>query len=225
MKINPYKYPFIAIEGIDGCGKSTLIEGLQKWDKENGIGSIFTKEPTDGDWGQMIRFILNNNGYDIHEEKVSAENLQRLYIWDRLRHRQVEAVFLEKYPIFSDRDFPSTMAYGIAEGLDSQLILSFHKFILEDYFFVPDLILILDLEAEKAMERSRKSGKTEDYFERKLQLQKKIREAYLQFPKIMKKFYPDVSMRVEIIDASPPPEKILENVIPIIKEVFRKKKN
>ncbi len=170
---------------------------------------------------------MQNKGNDFDSlgcYKVSAKELQRLYIEDRLEHRQNEAAFLGMYPVFSDRDFPSTMAYGIAEGLEPQWILSTHELLLGDYFFVPDITVILDLEAEKAIERSQKSDKIADYFEKELQLRKKIREAYLEFPKIMKKFYPDVPLRIEIIDASPSPEKILKSVIPIIEEVFKKKK-
>ncbi len=223
MKINPYKYPFIVIEGIDGCGKSTLIEGIKKWDEKYGIGSILTKEPTDGYWGKMIRMILDNDGYDITGEKVSPKNLQTLYINDRLEHRISEAAFLEMYSLFSDRDFPSTVAYGVAAGLSRQWILQKHEEILRDYFFVPDLVLILDLSAEEAMERLKKTHKQLDYFE-KLVFLKKIRESYLAFAMTMGR--PPVGMgemNIQIIDAAPSPKKILKNVIPIIEEVFKEK--
>ncbi len=222
MKINPYKYPFIVIEGIDGCGKSTLIEGIKKWDEKYGIGSIFTKEPTDGKIGQEIRKILQS-GFDSSGHKTEPRELQRLYIEDRLEHRQNEAVYLEQYPVFSDRDFSSTIAYGASEGLDLKWVINEHEKILGNYFFVPDLIFIWDLPAEEAMERLKKTHKQLDYFE-KLAFLKKIRESYLAFA--MKMGRPPVGMgemNIQIIDATPSPKKILKSVIPIIEEVFRKK--
>lgn len=54
---------------------------------------------------------------------------------------------------------------------------------------------------------------------------KKIREAYLAFAMAMGK--PPIGigeMNIQIIDASPSPDKILKSVLPFIEEVFRKKK-
>ena len=222
MKINPYPKPFIVIEGPDGCGKSTLIEGLEKWDKKNGIGAIFTKEPTDGKWGQMIRIILQNDGRDIMGDKIYPEDLQRLYIKDRLEHRQAEAAFLEKYSVFSDRDFPSTMAYGMAEGLESGWILEEHENIMGEYFFAPDLVIILDLPVEEAIKRIKKSRKETDYFE-KLEFLKRVREAYLSFPRLIQEIYPRVGMDIVIVDAMPSPAEILKNSLFWIDKCFQEK--
>lgn len=224
MKINPYPFPFIAIEGIDDCGKTTLIEGFKKlWpDPDSVEGFLFTKEPTDGEYGRKIRKILNNNGYDENGRKLVPGELQRLYIQDRLEHRQSETVFLEKYPIISDRDFLSTFAYGIAEGLDLGWIFLEHEKILGDYFFVPDMIIILDLSAEEAEERSRKSGKKMDHFEKEIQFRNKLRRVYLSLSQ-MPRWNGVINLNVRIIDASPAPKKILNCVLPLLTDVLKKK--
>lgn len=224
MKINPYPHPFIVIEGIDGSGKTTLIQKLQQWDNESKIGSIFTKEPTDGEIGREIREILKKDGLKRGGQKITAEELQKLYIEDRLIHRQMTAAFLEEFPVFSDRDFPSTLAYGLAEGLDPEWILKEHERILEDFFFAPDLIIILDLEPEEAMKRSEKKGGRPDYFEEKLALREKIREAYLEFPGLMEKLYPDAKLNIQVIDASLSAEEIFKNTLAFIKKVFEMKR-
>ncbi len=222
MKINPYKYPFIAIEGIDGCGKSTLIEGLKKWDAKKGIGSIFTKEPTDGGWGQLIRLLLRNHGYDIRGDKVQPYQFQEFYILDRLEHRQTETVFLGASPIFSDRDFVSNVAYGIASDVGCHLLLRRHEEILGDYFFVPDLVIILDLPAEEAIKRIEKVGKKADFFE-KLNFLKLVRDGYLAFPRLIDEIYPDVELPCAILEASRPPEEVLKNSLFWINKIFQEK--
>lgn len=221
MKINPYKYPFIAIEGIDGCGKSTLIGLLQKWNKEGGIGAVFTKEPTDGEIGQKIRKILTSDGYD-NGKKVSPDDLQALYIKDRLLHRKMESIFLRWYPSFSDRDFFSTLAYGYAEGVGHGWILQKHEEILGEHFFAPDLVLILDLTAEESVERMKKAGKNADYFE-KLESLKKIREGYLAIPGWLKEIYSDANVCIAIIDAGQKPEEVFKDSFFRIDKCFQEK--
>ncbi len=222
MKINPYKYPFIVVEGIDGCGKSTLIESLQKWDKQNKIGAIFTKEPTDGSLGKTIREILANDGQSSRGAKIDPKDLQTFYIKDRFGHRRMESVFLGKYPIFSDRDFFSTITYGLAAHIDLHFLLRKHEEILGNYFFVPDLVIILDLPAEEAIKRIEKAGKEADFFE-KLKFLKLVRDAYLAFPRLIDEIYPDVELPCAVIRASQPPEKVLEESLFWIDKTFQEK--
>ena len=222
MKINPYPYPFIAIEGVDGCGKTTLMEELKKWDKAEKIGAFFTKEPTDGAIGKKIREILADNGR--YENKMlSAVDLQRLFIKDRREHRKTEAVLLEARPVVSDRDFVSTLVYGIAEEVSPQWIVSAHELILGNYFFVPDLVLILDLSPDEAMKRSERRGEPADYFEERIKLRRAIHKAYLQFPAILEKFYPEAKMNIRFIDALPAPEKVFKDSLFWINECFQEK--
>ena len=55
FKKNPYKGKFIVLEGIDASGKTThaltLVESLRK----KGYKAIYTKEPTGGVIGELIR--------------------------------------------------------------------------------------------------------------------------------------------------------------------------
>lgn len=224
MKINPYPNPFIVVEGIDGCGKSTLIEGIAKWDKKYGVGAVYTEEPTERFLpGQKIHRILRNDFRDEDGQKMMADEFERLYVFDRLESRGEEILVLPKRPVIKSRDFPSTLCYSMALGLPSGWSLSEHEKILGDLFFIPDLILILDLFAEEAMKRIKFSNKTPDYFEKKLEFLKKVREAYLGFPRLMKEIYPDISSKIQIIDAMQPPEKVFKDSLFWIDKVFQEK--
>ncbi len=224
MKINPYKYPFIAIEGIDGGGKSKLLEKIQEWDKKYNLNSVFTEEPTEKFLpGQKIHKILRNDFCDENGRKMSADEFERLYVFDRLESRKEESIVLPKQPVFKSRDFPSTPCYSVALGLSLRWSLSEHEKILGDLFFAPDLILILDLSAEEAVKRMELSNKSRDYFEKKLEFLKKVRDAYLAFPRWIDGFYPDVELPCAVLNASQPPEGIFTDSLFWIDKTFQEK--
>ena len=51
---------FITFEGIEGSGKSSLIEQLKKYYKSSKLEAFFSKEPGGTDLGKEIRKILLN---------------------------------------------------------------------------------------------------------------------------------------------------------------------
>ncbi len=224
MKINPYKYPFIVIEGIDGCGKSTAMEALKSWAEMNGLNPTLAHEPTAESWaGKKIRQILFNNGRDENGLQISPDGFQRLYIFDRLELRKKVVKNLEeKGPVIFDRDYLSCV-YGVAQGLSPEWLLSEHERILGEWFYVADISVILDLDPTIAARRIRKSGKVKDFFENQLELMKKVREAYLKMPEILRKVYPEIKVDIRIIDASGSIKDNALRVIEFIEPVFREK--
>lgn len=71
---------FIVIEGIDGSGKSTQIDLLEKAFHYHGHKAVITGEPTDGLIGSTIRQIMG--GKLVTDPSVVAA----LYLADRLDH-------------------------------------------------------------------------------------------------------------------------------------------
>ena len=49
---------FISVEGIEGCGKSTLVNGLDQHLQERNIDYVITKEPGSTSIGKILRSIL-----------------------------------------------------------------------------------------------------------------------------------------------------------------------
>ncbi len=145
--------------------------------------------------------------------------MQLGYIFDRHDHRvrlEIPALGQGKY-VVSDRDFLSTLAYGLGEGLDWKRLLSMHYEILGKDFIVPDLILLLDVPLEVGLERTLKKqgGKTE-YFDDPERMTK-IRNAYLEIVK-----QPPLSdLRIVMVDGSRDEEivhrEIMDNVELLIK--------
>lgn len=175
LKRNPYKGKLIAIEGIDGSGKTTQVEKLvgilQKQDKD----VLATKEPWDeGLIGHMIRSEILSG-----KKKISPYALQYLFVADRTDHLEkfvMPALKVGK-TVVTDRFFWSAIPYGVLDrGEDDynskQVILAAYS-ILSFYhqFIVPDHTFYLDVSVTTAVERMEHKQYKEIY-EKKEKLEK-----------------------------------------------------
>jgi len=98
---------FITIEGIDGSGKSTVIELL----KPNLHGWYCTKEPTDGFYGRKARDYIQLG--DAPEEALYRA---WLFMLDREQHAKRLSFEIEQgHNVLCDRYLDSTLAYSGAE--------------------------------------------------------------------------------------------------------------
>jgi thymidylate kinase len=227
MIINPYKFPFSVIEGMDGCGKDTIIVFLKA---HFGERAVFTVEPTDGTYGRQFRYALAHQGKDIHGRQLSPEEIQRLCVWDRIGHRVEEARSLHVKPVISNRDFESTCAYYQAFGGNVADIALMHE---EEFynaggeFFVSDLTVIIDITAEEALKRQVKSfaaqGKKFDHFEDDMKKREKICQAYLALPQTLKDLRSEVSFNIHIVDGMQSKEEVFAEVLTLVRETFKQK--
>src|ERR1700749_1131170 len=101
---------FIALEGIDGSGKSTQIKLLAEKLTAAGHKVYTTCEPTDGPAGKLARSILKG------AIKVDERVIAGLFMADRVDHLTNETNGLvrklnEGYTIITDRYYFSSYAY------------------------------------------------------------------------------------------------------------------
>jgi dTMP kinase len=146
----------VAIEGIDGSGKTTQAQLLAKFCEENRLSYVMSKEPTKGKYGQMIRDSALRG-------RMSVE--QEIEILDKDRREHVEnligpALRDEKIVIL-DRYYFSTAAYQGAHGADTEWILREN----EAFAPQPDLLIVLDVPPEVGLERIRHRGDEPNKFE------------------------------------------------------------
>jgi len=159
---------FIAIEGIDGSGKSTQARMLVQWLRKQGRKALKTREPTQSETGELLRSILKK-----HTE-IDPKALTFLFLADRIEHaNQIKAELGQGKTVVCDRYMLSTLAYQSAQGLDMEWLKGLHEGIL-----MPDLTFILDIDPGLSMQRLR----SEEKFE-KIEFQKKVREKYLELSK------------------------------------------
>jgi dTMP kinase len=192
FKKNPHKGLFVVLEGIDGSGKTTQCNNLVEKLQQKGIDAICTKEPTDGEIGQLIRKVLSQ------EVKVPASSIQYLIAADRAVHQEEILQYLSQGKlVISDRYFWSAVAYGTADKTEVNFqntaqVLMVSQSILSMYnqFILPDVSLYLDVSIDTALRRLSEMDKQKELYERKEKLERiaKGYEWLLQtFPQVFTK--------------------------------------
>lgn len=158
----------IAIEGIDGAGKTTIARFLKEELEKRGHEVVLLKEPTDSPWGKKLKESYNS--------RLTPEEELELFILDRkhnVEHNIIPALRDGKIVIL-DRYYYSTMAYQGALGFDIEEIRRRNEEIAPK----PDLVILLDITPEKGVERISKRGEKPNRFE-DVEYLKKVREIFL----------------------------------------------
>ena len=134
----------IVIEGIDGTGKSTQATLLANHLRSLGNDVVQSFEPTNGPWGSKLRASATTGRLGIEEEL-------ELFLKDRRQH--VDELILPTMErggiVVLDRYYFSTMAYQGARGIDPASIRKTN----ETFAPEPDMLLILDLPVDIALDR------------------------------------------------------------------------
>ena len=149
----------VALEGLDGCGKSTQLARLGEALRAEGVDATLTREPTDGPHGRRIRTMAQSGA-----EVRPAQELQ-WFLDDREEHVRecIAPALAAGRLVLTDRYFLSTVAYQGARGLDWKALLAES----EARFPIPDLVLCLELPVEAGLARvRRRGGIAEPAFER-----------------------------------------------------------
>lgn len=171
---------FISLEGIDGVGKSTQSDLLEEYLRELGQPVIRTFEPGGTELGQEIRHLLLHRKGD-----VAPRSEALLYAADRAHHvaTKVRPALERGEAVITDRYLDSSVAYqGVGRELNAEDVRAISMFAVEN--LLPDLTILLDLEAGAAMARRSKTGAEPDRLEReKVEFFEAVRQAYLAMAK------------------------------------------
>ncbi len=215
FKRNPHKGLYIALEGIDGSGKTTQIDKLFEYFKKQGREVVKTREPRkdDGLIGELIQKILNG------KTKVPSIAIQYLFSADRGMHHSelIEPALKAGKIVISDRCFWSAVPYGILD-LDQEFDPNSARYIMVaqsilsmyHQFITPDNTIYLDIPVERAIERLSKMTHEKEIYEEKQKI-KKAKEGYewllKQFPEEFK-----------IIDATKSVEEVATEILSVINQ-------
>jgi dTMP kinase len=178
----------VALEGIDGAGKSTVVQHVAAFCEEHGFPCVASREPTDGPWGRKLRESAVTGRLGLEEELA-------LFLKDRAEHVEqlIRPALSRGKVVVLDRYYFSTAAYQGARGANPEEILDEN----ENFAPLPDLVLLLDIDPAACAGRIRGRGEEPNDFEREAAL-REVRRIFLSIrrPNLVR------------IDASLPPETV-----------------
>ncbi len=166
---------FLALEGIDGSGKSTQIRYLTERLQALGLPVYTTMEPTDGPIGSLVHQIMTG--------RVKTDNraIASLFAADRMDHltnevNGIKAKIDAGITVISDRYYFSSYAYHSVDLPMDWVIASNApcKEILQ-----PDATIFIDVDPEVSMQRIEAGRQHKELFEKKSRLIA-TRENYLK---------------------------------------------
>lgn len=199
---------FIAFEGLDGSGKSTLMNGLKAEFEKRGIAFVVTREPGGTPLGDEIRQMLLRVKGEAPVPRAEA----LLYQAGRAQHVEqlIRPALAQKKWVISDRFSASSVAFqaGGREISRSQIDW-LNDFAVADV--KPDLNVLLDLSVEESTRRLKRRGEAADRFEREAQeFHEKVRQAYLSLAQ-------EQPEKWLVLSASDKPDSVLQQLLTALK--------
>lgn len=205
---------FITVEGPDGAGKTTLINGLTaKLEASLNVPLILTREPGGDPIAEQIRrIILDPANTDLDPR---AEAL--LYAASRRQHlvHTVLPALAAGQLVLCDRFVDSSIAYqGYGREIGEEGILAINAFATDGR--QPDLTLYLDISAEEGIRRIQANRSQADQNRldvETIDFHQRVHQGY----QVLRAQYPD---RIQVIDATQSPEAMQAEALRIVQAHF-----
>jgi len=193
----------ITIEGIDGSGKSTVLNRL----KDEYPDALLTSEPQEEQWlGTILRKALSN-------EDMDDMALFFLFLAEHAQHVNdyIDPALDKGKLVISDRFVDSRYAYqsyaldNVVEGDTLEWIQHIQE---RRWSTMPDQTIILDISVDTSLKRI--SDNEKEVFEKRDRLEA-ARDIYLNLA--------EENERYTVVDAEQPPEEVSKECIEIIANI------
>ena len=134
----------VAVEGIDGAGKTTQCLLLRDWLHEGGVACSMFHEPTHGPIGEELRRLARSG-------RLAPQQEFEYFLNDRMYDLEtnIAPALARGEVVIMDRYYISSIAYQGALGLDPAEIQEANEEIAPR----PDLIFLLDAPVRQALAR------------------------------------------------------------------------
>ena len=164
---------YLAFEGIDGSGKSSLIKRLSAVLSNQQIENKIVREPGGTKVGEGVRELLLS-----HDYKVDALTEALLFCSQRsqLIAEVIKPEVNKGIKILSDRSAYSSVAYqGVGRGLGYETIYQLNDIAVNSFW--PEKVVLLDIDPKISLSRQKVADRIGSD---KVDFFNKVREGYLR---------------------------------------------
>jgi len=200
----------ITFEGSEGCGKSTQIQRLCARLQAAGCEVMMLREPGGTVVGEKVRDLLQHTK---EAANMTPESELLLFAASRaqLVREKIRPALERGAMVILDRFLDSTTVYqGIARGLPMESVMAINRFAVGHT--LPDLTVVLDMNADQAWERIHATGRELDRMESQpREFFEKVRQGYLHLAV-------EQPNRMVVLDAAQTPEAIEEQVWKLVED-------
>lgn len=171
---------FMVFEGLDGAGKSTLIQSIQKHLEAQDLEPILIRDPGTTAVGEKLRRLILDPA-----EQPSAKT--EILMYQAARAQLVDEIIAPSLKkgrwVLSDRFYSSTIAFQChARGLDRADVDWLSRYACSG--LVPDLVVFIDIPVEESQRRLNSRGaslgETKDRMEQEnIAFHERVRQGYL----------------------------------------------
>ena len=178
-----YKKPIIALEGVEGSGKTTHIKNIERFLIKKKIKYLKFREPGGSKNSEKIRKLILSN-------KSNFTKFTDLLLYMAARNENYHNIIKKNYRkkiILIDRFTDSTIAYQhFGMGLDRKIIKILNRFILNK--IEPDFIFLNIVNKKNLTNRLRIRNNKNRYDKFKFNFYNKVQNGYLKLAKNKNKY-------------------------------------
>lgn len=210
---NPYPGTYIAIEGIDGAGKTTQVNDLKNYFESQGKRVVTTREPRkEGILGELTHQIL------MSKVKFPPTAIQYLFSADRVIHHEeiVKPALMRGDVVITDRCFWSAIVYGVLDRVGDEydqnsvnyLLITHGILSMYHQFIAPDITFYLRIPVEESLNRIQGKKNKEIY-----ETREKIQKAFDGYEWVVDKF----KEAINTLDGTMDEQEVTKQIIGLIK--------
>ena len=164
---------YLAFEGIDGSGKTTLIDELSKKLTESNVDFNIVREPGGSKLGEGIRELLLSHDYDVDP---TSEALLMSASRAQLIQEIVKPAINNGQVVITDRSAYSSVAYqGVGRDLGYQKIYELNDLAIDSFW--PEKVILLDIDPKISLSRQKIADRIGSG---EISFFNKVRDGYLQ---------------------------------------------
>ena len=197
---------FIVFEGIDGAGKTTQINLLANYLREQGRAVYCTAEPTESVSGGLLRDALSG------VTRRTICEMAALFVFDRINHNVnpvngIQKMLADGFDVICDRYYYSSLAYQ-GSGTDPEWVSNMNLNCPE--IMRPDVCIFLDLTPEQSMARINRNRATQEIYENEEKLTQVRNQFYRVFDQLRERD------NIQIVDAYRSVEEIHASIVELL---------